>query len=105
MALPHILGVSGEGAECAQREQAVEPRPLTPPLTPRCLPVGPGALQGAAARQDASDIAGIGKALDRGGQNLDYDPARADREGGGVIHEGGRNFKSEGLHFGSLRIM
>jgi hypothetical protein len=101
MALLHIPSVSGEAAECAQREQAVEPRPLTP----RCLPVGPGAPQGAAAGQDASDIAGIGKALDRGGQNLDYDPARADREGGSVIHEGGRNFKSEGLHFGPLVIM
>jgi len=99
---------SGEMAEPAQRKQAIEPGTLKPALksalAPCGLPVGPGALERAAAGQDAGDIACIGKALDRGVENLDYDPAGADCEGGRVVHEGGRNFQSEGLHFSSLRV-
>ena len=58
----------------------------------------------AAARQHASDVAGIGKAFDRGADHLDYHPAGTRGEGGGIIDKGGGNFISEGLHFECLRV-
>src|SRR5581483_776307 len=93
---------SGQVAQAAQREQAV---------APAAPPVGPGRTESLAKRlpermaagQHARDIAGIGKAFDRPVENLDYDPDGPAGQRCGVVEEGGRNFKAEGLHFGRLR--
>jgi hypothetical protein len=62
-----------------------------------------GGTRKPAVYQHACDVAGVGKALDRGRENLDYNPAAAPDQGGGIVNKGRGDFDSECLHFDGLR--
>jgi hypothetical protein len=52
----------------------------------------------------ACNVAGVGEAFDRGHQKPDHNPDAPRHQGRRIVDKGESDFRSKGLHFGSLRV-